>query len=373
MRFLLHSTVLLISLTTLSAPAHAQVDWSEYDELYQAVVESHRAAADSPDWNDDAIGCDGRFLTWLEAVVVTAEFEALPEDRQLSLLNAQNRVQFLRARLYLQQGECDSAREDIEAIGQRPNVDEELRQALDGVLAEVQQCVPPIQTATLRITCTPTDAEVLIDGQPVGLANDTFEVELGEHQVVLRADGFDDASFLINAQVEGEMIEHGPISLELVQPVVPEPPETGPTETMAETNQVPVGEEEGVGLRDLVPPVGDPGMVSYVLIGAGASLLIAGLVYDLAITAETRDDFEALQSECENGCSDDRYAEAEALQGDIDGAKVVDGVLYGSAIIATTVGVILLVTSGDSGDDSSVVVAPEIGPQRFGGVVSVGF
>ncbi len=373
MRFCLTSGLLIVGLTALSAPAYAQVDWSQYDELYQAVVESHRAAADSADRNDDAIGCDSRFLTWIEAVVVTAEFEALPEDRQLSLLNAQNRVQFLRARLYLQQNQCDSARADIEAIGERPNVDEELRQALDGVLAEVQQCVPPIQTANLRITCTPADAEVLIDGQPVGLASDTYEVELGEHQVVLRAEGFDDASFRVNAQVEGEMIEHGPISLESVQPEVPDLAEAESTETVTEASQAPVGGEEGVGLRDFVPPVGDPGMVSYVLIGAGASLLIAGLVYDLAITAETRDDFEALQSECESSCSDERYAEAEALQGDIDTAKVVDGVLYGSAIIATTVGVILLVTSGDSGDDSSVVVAPDIGPERFGGVVSVGF
>lgn len=374
MRARVCSGCLLIGLLLWSGLANAQVDWSEYDVLWQAVVEGHQTVAeadedDAPALIDAAIERDTNFLMWIEAVVETDDFGALPEDRQLSLVNAQNRAQFLRARLLLAKGECASAREDIEAIGWRPNVDEELRQALDEQLAEIVRCVPPVRIATLRIECTPMDAEVWIDGEMAGLAEGAHDVEVGEHHVTLRAAGFRDYEFTFDAGMEGEPIQHGPVAMELFEPEV-----TEPVEATSEAAQEPEEPDRGIGLHEVAPAPSDgPGAAPFVLLGTGAALAIGGLLYDFAITADTRDEFEAIQAECENGCTEDRHSRGEDLRDDLGTAKIVDGLLYGGAFVAVTVAVILLFTGGDGGSDVPVAIAPSIGPQGFGGVLTVGF
>ena len=365
------STTLFIGLFLFGSSVEAQVDWSDYDVLWEALVEGHRTLAEAGESDEtpallaDAISRDTRFLMWIDEAVATEEFESLPADEQLSLLNARNRVQFLRAGLYLQNGDCEEAQADIEAIQWRPNVDEELRQALNEQLRQILHCVPRQRFVTLDIECRPTDAEVWIDGSLIGSADETHEVELGEHTVVLRADGFREHSFAFSAQVEGATIEHGPVQLELAEE---------PVEVVAEVTDL-VGEtEQNIGLRETAPPPSDgPGAAPFVLIGTGVALAIGGLIYDFTVVAETVDNLEVVQAECDAGCTADRHAYGERLQDDLGTERIVDGLLYGGAFVAVTVGVILLFTGGDSASDASVAVSPALGPNRLGGVVSVGF
>ena len=367
----LFSGTLLIYLILFGSSVQAQVDWSDYDALWQALVEGHSALAEAGESDDtpaliaDAISRDTRFLMWMDEAIATDDFSHLEIDRQLSLLNARNRVQFLRAGLFLQNGDCEEAQADIEAIQWRPNVDEELRQALNEQLRAITDCVSRQRFVNLDIDCRPSNAEVWIDGSLIGPADQVHEVALGEHSVVLRAPGFEDDTFTFSAQVEGETIEHGPIQLELVEE---------PVETVAEVAEPAVETEQNIGLRETAPPPDHgPGATPFVLIGAGAALAIGGLIYDFTVVSETVDNLEAVQAECDAGCTVIRHDYGEQLQDDLGTERIIDGLLYGGAVAAVTVGVILLVTGGDSSSDPSVVVVPTLGLNRLGGSISVDF
>ena len=371
MRSRLVSGLLITGFVFVCSSAEAQVDWSDYDVLFEAAVEGHRTLAEAGESEEtpalitEALASDTRLIMWLDEVVETDEFGALPQDRQRTLLNARNRVQFFRAGLYLQNGDCEAAQADISAIQARANVDDELREALNEQLREILHCVPRQRFVTLEIECRPVDAEVWIDGSLIGSADETHEVELGEHAVVLRAAGFRDHSFTFSARVEGATIDHGPVELELIEE---------PVETVAEVTEPDVETEQSIGLRETAPPPSDgPGAAPFVLIGTGAALAIGGLIYDFTVVSQTVDNLEAVQAECDAGCTAERHAYGEQLQDDLGTERIVDGLLYGGAFVAVTVGVILMFTGGDSASDASVAVAPALGPNRLGGVVAVDF
>ncbi len=340
--------LLLALLVSIAASAVAQEDWrSEYDALERAVFSAHQALADAGEGAtsealEAAETADSALIDWIAQAFETPVIQALPVDERQTLLTTRNRAQYLRARVRIRLGRCDGAAGDVAALRDRPTLDDELAAALDGVSDGLTDCVAAPTMATLQITCTPEAAEVWIDGALAGDGLDRFEVTPGVHQLSLRAEGFANHDSEITVSTSGEAVSVGPIAL------------------------VSVGATESTSADD-----GEQGshVVPFVLIGVGAALAGGGLLYDLGFST-TRDDLSVIQAECEAGCTAARYAEGQALQDDFDTGRIIDGLLYGGALVSVGVGLVLLLTDGTS-DAAPVAVTPRLG--RGGGVLEVGW
>ena len=304
----------LVSLVFLSlaGSASAQLDQAEYGRLMNAFVEAHRAleqAGDEAgtDLLEEALLRDTELLRWAEAAVENEDFQALGDDERAAIIDTRNRVQYWRAVVLLRLSRCDEATADAHAVVGRGNIDQELADRLGQLLAEAATCTVGPETANLRIDCTPSDAEVAIDGVAVGLASDVHEVEVGAHTVVLFADGFADTELAFEVAAVGDTVALGPVALQ------------------------PISGDTADG----------PDIVPWIVIGGGAALAIGGLVFDLT-WSEERDELQQIQDECDAGCSTARHDQGVALADDIKGARVIEGLLYGSAVAAVVAGVVLL-------------------------------
>ena len=372
---------MLILLLVLVAPrlATAQVDWDEYGPLYErtrATIADLDAAGDEAgqDLLERAVEHYTELLDWIAVAANTDEFRSFPEANQGELFAVRDRVQYLRAVVQLELGMCDSARQDIAVLRARPDLDPAVEQLYADALSDLNHCRPPTQTATLQVECEPGDAQIFVDGEMLGTAGTPVEIELGERRVIVRADGFSDHETTITAESAGQTVLLGPIALAAV--VEPEP--VGPTqsddEQLSETPSGPENEDtsEHPSLRDTVEPVSDrPSALPWVFIGVGIALAGGGLVYDL-LGSETFDELDAIRRECEIWCSSERRAEGEALADDVSTGRIVDGLLYGGAVAAVTVGIVLLLTGG-SDDEPTVGVTPSLGSNRLGASFSLEF
>ena len=348
MRSCILSVCLFVVISLLAGQARAQVDWSEANDLLRAVSEGHRAVAEGaeeelPALIEDAIERDTQFLTWIDEAIATTDFGMLPVESQLDLLNRRNRAQLLRARLYLRQGECRLARDDIEAIGSRANVDPELRQALDAELGEILRCVPP--TATVEEVPAPDPAT----GEATGTASD------------LVADAATDAE----ESTPSEPPEPTPVVAE-VPPTPPEEPV--PTPEVAEPVPTPeVAEPVPATLVAETAPADEGGnLAPWILMGSGAALIAGGIGYDVAMAGD-RTELENLNNECREQLCD--YTRAEELDESLSTARIVEWTLLGAGAAAVVTGVILLLVSDGSSDPSVTAGVQPVG-DGFRAVVS---
>lgn len=108
-----------------------------------------------------------------------------------------------------------------------------------------------------------------------------------------------------------------------------------------------------------------------VLVGSGAALIIAGVVYEFVHLSDL-DEFEQIQNDC-NTSSTCEYDRGLELQSDIDGAKPIIGVLLGAGIVAGIVGTVLLLTGDGDNEPETYSLAPMVGSDRIGGSVFVRF
>ena len=341
--------VLLVSLVLLSiaTPAFAQLDQVEYGRLMDAFVEAHRALEQAgPETGteplEEALLRDTELLEWVEAAVDTDDFEELGDAERAAIVDTRNRVQYWRAVVLLRLSRCDEASADAHAVVGRGDIDQELADLLGSLLAEAASCTVLSESARVTIECTPADAQVVIDGVDAGLASDVHEVELGSHRVVLSADGYTARSLTFEAAAAGDTVALGPVVLESVG---------GDVETTAGLDYVP-----------------------WIVIGGGAALAIGGLIFDLT-WMEERDELQQIQDECDAGCTDERHDQGVALGDDIKGARIIEGLLYGSAVAAIVAGVVLLVT-GDAeheSDEPAVTVQPTFGRDGTGFSLGIRF
>ena len=161
-----------------------------------------------------------------------------------------------------------------------------------------------------------------------------------------------------------------PVPDEPVEPDEPVPaePDAVAMATPDEPPDEPVDDEP----VDDEPDGGGVNVVAISLIAGGAAIAIGGLVWDLALGG-TRDDFEALQAQCEAGCDSATHARAEELQGDLDTGSIGTVLLYGLGGATAAVGIVLLVLSLGDDDEPPVAVSPLLGPDRVGAVVGFEF
>ena len=204
----------------------AQIELSQYDTFMREVVEGHQAVEGStietlPAALQEAVARDTAMLAWLHQALESEEFDNLQAEQRLVLVQTKNRVQYLRAGLYIRQGRCDDAMADVREVLTRENLDQELQARLAEMLDDVVQCVPA-QSGLLRVECTPEDARVFLDGRVAGRTTDTIEVTVGGHLVVLRADGFADHTLNVTVAEVGEVVEIGPVLMEELASATPQ-------------------------------------------------------------------------------------------------------------------------------------------------------
>jgi hypothetical protein len=96
--------------------------------------------------------------------------------------------------------------------------------------------------------------------------------------------------------------------------------------------------------------------VPIILVGTGAALLAGALITDLVLAGD-RDEFDTIQTECDNTgtCNEARLVE---LGENLDTGRIVVATLLGAGIVVTTVGIIMFFTRDDEESSESFSVTP---------------
>ena len=214
--------LVLTTLFMLSNMALA-VDYEEFQELTQAAAAAHRAleGADAtllPALRENAVDRDLAVIAWLDAFFVSEAFASLPSEQQALAVQDRYRNEYNLARLLISLDRCEEARDRIRTLLDSTIDDAELRPHITEAFDDAIECINRPRTAILTVTCNPADAEILVDGQFVGLASSSFEVSLGAHVVVLRATGYADVELTFDAETEAAQIELGPVTLVVLEP-----------------------------------------------------------------------------------------------------------------------------------------------------------
>lgn len=205
--------------TLLMLPNMAQaVDYEEFQELTQAAAAAHRAleGADEallPALRENAVDRDLAVIAWLDAFFASEEFDSLPSREQALVYQDRYRNEYNLARLLIPLDRCEEARDRIRTLLDSTIDDAELRPHITEAFDDAIECINRPRTATLTVASIPADAEVLVDGQFLGLATSSFEVSVGTHIVLIRAEGYASEELTFEAETEADQIELGPVSL----------------------------------------------------------------------------------------------------------------------------------------------------------------
>ena len=222
-----HTAGLLSFVFALSWAAWAAAaDVEAYSQLAQRVAEiQERLNEDNPvstELREEAVQAYGELVSWFDGYFAEPEFADLAPDQQAAARTDRHRLEFNIAQHLIALERCDESRDRLRGLLDVVVEDDELRPRLAATYDEAIACLNRVNTAALSVTVTPADAEVLVDGVFVGLATVSHDVELGDHTLTLRADGYEPAEQSFSAQRAGEEIAVGPIAL--VVAVVDVPP-----------------------------------------------------------------------------------------------------------------------------------------------------
>jgi hypothetical protein len=111
---------------------------------------------------------------------------------------------------------------------------------------------------------------------------------------------------------------------------------------------------------------------AWVLVGAGTALGAGAIVYDVSLSPD-RDELASLQDWCSVAvCPDAQVTRGRELSSDLDAARWIVGGLAVAGLVAGTVGLVLLFTSGDEPDSAPLEVALD-GPGDLGANVRMRF
>ena len=223
----MRKTLFLFLVVMIVFPSTAlAVDFNEYVALKERALELYEAVGGENvtlEMRQEAVEADLALIAWLESFFATEEFGALPETQQADAYSDRYRWEYNLSRQLLILDRCEEARDRIRTLLDSAISDDELRPRLTTVYEEALACLTRSRTATLQVECTPEDANVLVDGAYVGAASTSFEVELGEHEVTIRAEGYTDANLTFIADNEGDEITLGPVALVALPEEVSEP------------------------------------------------------------------------------------------------------------------------------------------------------
>lgn len=219
---------------TLAAtpPASAQgIDFADYDALLDASIEAHNALEYSDGATarvlDAARSADLALIRWLDGAIQGAGFADLAPADQNVLVAARSRVEFNLAGALMRADRCEEARERLRTLFDSGYIDEELRPRLVSAYDEAVDCADREPSALLTVRATPGAAQVIVSGDFVGLAGVAHGIPLGEHQVTVRADGYEAQSFEVVAREDGQALELGPVNLVAIEYDAGKPPRAG--------------------------------------------------------------------------------------------------------------------------------------------------
>ena len=192
------------------------VDFTQYVTLKDRALELYESVGGDDvtvELRQQAVEADLALIQWLDDFFATDEFAALPAAQQADAYSDRYRWEYNLSRQLLVLERCDEARDRIRTLLDSGVSDVELRPRLTTAYDEALACLNRARTATLRVECTPADADVMVDGAFLGVASRSYEVDLGEHAVTIRADGYSDAELTFVAETEGQEIALGPVVL----------------------------------------------------------------------------------------------------------------------------------------------------------------
>ena len=217
----------IITLVTLASSAFA-VDYEEYRRLLDRanlLLETIRDARDEahPALREEAVESDQALLEWLDEFIASEEFPGLSEEQQAAVYSDRYRWEYNLSVQLITLERCGEARDRIAVLLGASVADEELRPLLSEAHEQAVECAliaEEPEMTQVTVESLTSDAEVLIDNVIVGLAPATFEVDLGEHTVTVRAEGHETSNVFFVA--EGEPVTIGPVNLvPLLVEVVP--------------------------------------------------------------------------------------------------------------------------------------------------------
>lgn len=238
---------------------------------------------------------------------------------------------------------CGEAEKAYKAARKAPPVadppPDQIDQLVDKYLVELHEgCI-----GTLLLTCSPRNMEVSIDdAEPITCPEQPMELTWGAHQLIWGPE--DDprkARVHIEPNAETELhLDHPRV--EVVEVPVETPPE--PVEPAESSNWMLIAGASTAG--------------------AGALLLVGGLIVDTGVTGSTIDDYEAAAAEGDQG-------EYDSLRGDIDTLQTTSIALYATGGILVAGGATLLILHFLQDEPDEIQPAVHVDPGS--GAASVGF
>jgi hypothetical protein len=328
--------LLFVACAVCASSARA-TDFDELARLVREADEAHGALADAPperllELRELALERDYALAAWLDAFLPSDEVGSLTADQRNRLYRNRYRVEFNATRLLIDLDRCDEARTRARSLLDSTVDDPELRPRLAGVYEEAIVCASRPRLATLRVDARPVDAELVLDGEPLGRASTTHRVPLGSHTLLVRADGYASQELAFEAATEGP-VELGPVRLVRL---------------------------EGAPARST-----GPNALEWSLWGIGAAGVGTGLV--LWLSGQKRqgqiDDLE--------GNQDVVMVDPEWEQQRADDLRLWGFIAGGVGLAAAVTGTILYLTRRGSTDQRAVSVAPGLlGPASPGVVLT---
>lgn len=220
------TAIVLGVLAAVWASGVEAADYEEYMRLTEAATEALDAVREAgPECPEElrraAVDADLAVIWWLETFFDSEEFHLLSPDQQAAAYSDRMRWEYNLARQLTPLGRCEQARDRIDRLREQVILDEALRPHLEEAQAEAVECIARSQLAELVVSCTPADAVVVLDGEPLGPASRSYEIEVGDHTVRLEAPGYAVEELTVSAPEGGEVVTLGPIALVAL---VEEPP-----------------------------------------------------------------------------------------------------------------------------------------------------
>jgi len=221
---------LLVAFLPASVGAQSAPDFEAYAAMVERAEEAHRAlegqTGDSLRVRQEyAVLNDFEAIQWLDEFLGSQAFGSLPQESRELVFRDRYRLEFNASTLLVELDRCEEARERVRSLLDSGTNDPDLRPHLMATYDQAVACATQVRLATLVVNAEPSDAELIIDGQFVGLADTEHEVELGQHTLLVRQTGFLSEEVRFAANSAGERVEIGPITL--VSEPTPPPAETG--------------------------------------------------------------------------------------------------------------------------------------------------
>ena len=212
------SLVVIALPTLLVATIASAADFEEYAALSEQATIAHAALEGGsenvlPALRQNAVDRDVAAIDWLDALFASDEFETLDDDQQAQAIRDRFSLETNASQLLVELDRCEEARDRTQALLVSAFVDIELRPSVTEVYDEAVACLDRPVVAILTVDVVPDTAELYLNGELIGQASAAHDVPLGEHELIVQAEGYVARRTHFEAEEEGEEVELGPIVL----------------------------------------------------------------------------------------------------------------------------------------------------------------